>query len=89
MSRETWLSVQAHAVLDRADLPLLAIVRGHDTGEWGPLTGRTVLVNAQRLSVCIVERQVLWIWTAEDGSVTVARMDEVSRANLERGRDNN
>lgn len=85
MSRATWLSVQARAVLDRANLPLAAIVRGHDTGDWSPLTGRTVLVNAQRLSVCIVERQVLWIWTEEGGSVTVARMEEVSRANLERG----
>ena len=85
MSHETWVSVKAREVLDRAGLQLLAIVRGHDTGVWPDIKGRTVIVNGQRLSACLVGRQVLWIWTESDGSVTVALMEEVSRANLQQG----
>lgn len=86
MQEETWVSVRARAVLDRAGLPLSALVQGHHTGEWGTHTGRTVLVHGQRLSVCIVARQVLWLWTEGDGSVMIALMEEVSRANIERGK---
>jgi hypothetical protein len=89
MRNATWVSVRARAVLDRAALPLPAIVQGHDTGGWNNLTGRTVMVNGQRLSVCIVDRQILWVWTEEDGTVTIALMEEVSRANIERGKHSN
>jgi len=86
---ETWISVKAREVIDRAAVPLRALVHGHYTGEWPALKGRTVMVNSQRLSVCIVERQVLWIWTESDGSVTIALMDEVSRENMQRGEHTN
>jgi hypothetical protein len=85
MSHETWVSVKAREVLERARLPLQSILQGHDTGAWPDLKGRTVSVNGQRLSACIVESQVLWVWTESDGSVTVALMEEVSRANLQQG----
>ena len=89
MSHETWVSVKAREVIDRAGVQLIAIVQGHDTGQWSGLKGRTVVVHEQRLSACMVGRQVLWIWTESDGSVTVALMEEVSRANLQRGRSTN
>ena len=85
MSHETWVSVKAREVLARAGLQLQAILQGHDTGEWPDIKGRTVIVNGQRLSACIVGRQVIWVWTESDGSVTVALMEEVSRANLQQG----
>ena len=85
MSHETWVSVKAREVLDRAELQLPAIVQGHDTGVWPDIKGRTVIVNGQRLSACLVGRQVLWIWTESDGSVTVALMEEVPRATLQQG----
>jgi hypothetical protein len=85
MSHETWVSVKAREVLDRVGLPLQIILQGHDTGAWPDLKGRTVIVNGQRLSACIVGRQVLWVWTESDASVTVALMEEVSRANLQQG----
>jgi len=89
MSHEAWVSVKAREVLDRAEVQLGAILQGHHTGQWPDLRGRTVMVDGQRLSACIVERQVIWIWTESDGSVTVALMEEVSRANLLRGRSTN
>ena len=85
MSHDAWVSVKAREVLDRARLPLPAILQGHHTGEWSDLKGRTVIVNGQRLSACIVGRQVLWVWTESDASVTVALMEEVPRANLRQG----
>ena len=89
MSHETWVSVKAREVLDRAGLSLQIILQGHDTGAWPDLKGRTVIVNGQRLSACIVGRQVLWVWTESDASVTVALMEEVSRANLQQGERTN
>ena len=89
MSQATWVSVKAREVLDRAGVAVAAIVQGHHTGEWPDIKGRTVIVNGQRLSACIVERQVLWVWTEDDGSVTVALMEEVPRANLQQGRGTN
>lgn len=89
MSHETWVSVKAREVLDRAGLQLQAILQGHHTGAWPDLKGRTVIVNGQRLSACIVERQVIWVWTESDMSVTVALMDEVPRANLQQGKGTN
>jgi hypothetical protein len=89
MSHETWVSVKAREVLEGAGVALPAIVQGHDTGQWPDLKGRTVMVHGQRLSACIVARQVLWIWTESDGSVTVALMEEVSQANLQRGKSTN
>ena len=89
MSHETWVSVKAREVLDRAGLPVHIILQGHDTGAWPDLKGRTVIVNGQRLSACIVGRQVLWVWTESDASVTVALMEEVSRANLQQGERTN
>ena len=85
MRHETWVSVKAREVIDRAEIQLRALVQGHHTGAWPDLKGRTVIVNGQRLSVCIVERQVVWIWTESDGSVTIALMEEVSRENMQRG----
>jgi hypothetical protein len=85
MRHETWVSVKAREVIDRAAIQLSALVQGHHTGAWPDLKGRTVIVNGQRLSVCIVARQVLWIWTESDGSVTMALMEEVPRENLQRG----
>jgi len=85
MSHETWVSVKAREALDRAGVPLQGIVQGHLTGAWPDLKGRTVMVNEQRLSACIVGRQVVWVWTEDDGSVTVALMEEVSRADIQRG----
>ena len=89
MRHETWVSVKAREVIDRAGIQLHALVQGHHTGEWPDLKGRTVIVNGQRLSACIVTRQVLWIWTESDGSVTMALMEEVSRENLQRGERTN
>ncbi len=89
MRHETWVSVKAREVIDRAGIQLSALVQGHHTGEWPDLKGRTVIVNGQRLSVCIVERQAVWIWTESDGSVTIALMEEVSRENMQRGGDTN
>ena len=82
MRPETWVSVKAREVIDRAAIQLRALVQGHHTGSWPDLKGRTVIVNGQRLSVCLVAPQVLWIWTESDGSVTMALMEEVSRENL-------
>ena len=85
MRHETWVSVKAREVLERAEIQLSALVHGHHTGAWPDLKGRTVIVHGQRLSACIVERQVVWIWTESDGSVTMALMEEVSRENMQRG----
>ena len=85
MRPETWVSVKAREVIDRAGIQLSALVQGHHTGAWPDLKGRTVIVNGQRLSACIVGRQAIWVWTESDGSVTVALMEEVSRANLQQG----
>jgi hypothetical protein len=89
MRHETWVSVKAREVIDRAGIQLSALVQGHHTGEWPDLKGRTVIVNGQRLSACIVTRQVLWIWTESDESVTIALMEEVSRANMQGGEGTN
>ena len=89
MSHETWVSVKAREVLDRAGLQLPAVLQGHLTGAWPDLKGRTVIVNGQRLSACIVGRQVLWVWTESDASITVALMEEVPRANLQQGGGSN
>jgi len=59
MRHETWVSVKAREVIDRTEIQLSALVQGHHTGAWPDLKGRTVIVNGQRLSVCIVERQVV------------------------------
>ncbi len=85
MSHATWVNVKAGEVLDRTGIPLQEILQGHETGEWADLKGRTVIVKGQRLSACIVGRQVIWVWTESDRSVTVALMEEVSRANLQQG----
>jgi hypothetical protein len=85
MNHETWVSVKAREVLERAGLQLHVILQGHHTGAWPDVKGRTVIVNGQRLSACIVGRQAIWVWTESDGSVTVALMEEVSRANLQQG----
>jgi hypothetical protein len=89
MRHETWVSVKAREVIDRAGIQLNALVQGHHTGAWPELKGRTVIVNGQRLSVCIVTRQVLWIWTESDESVTIALMQEVSRDNMQGGERTN
>ena len=89
MRPETWVSVKACEVIDGAGIQLSALVQGHHTGAWPDLKGRTVIVNGQRLSVRIVTRQVLWIWTESDGSVTIALMEEVSRANMQGGERTN
>ena len=85
MRHETWVSVKAREAIDGAKIQLSALVQGHRTGAWPDLKGRTVIVDGQRLSVCIVEGQVVWIWTESDGSVTIALMEEVSRENMQRG----
>jgi hypothetical protein len=89
MRPETWVSVKAREVIDRAGIQLSALVQGHHTGAWPDLKGRTVIVNGQRLSACIVTRQVLWIWTESDGNVTIALMEEVSRENIQGGEGTN
>jgi len=89
MRHETWVSVKAREVIDRAGIQLNALVQGHHTGTWPDLKGRTVIVNGQRLSACIVTRQVLWIWTESDESVTIALMEEVSRTNIQGGEGTN
>ena len=89
MSHETWVSLRAREVIDQAGVQLAALLRGHATGQWSDLRGRTVIVQGQRLSACITGRQVLWIWTESDGSVTVVLMEEVPRASLQRGRSTN
>jgi hypothetical protein len=89
MRHETWVSVKAREVIDRAGIQLNALVQGHRSGAWPDLKGRTVIVNGQRLSACIVTRQVLWIWTESDGSVTIALMEEVSRTDMQGGEHTN
>lgn len=89
MSHETWVSVKAREVIEHAGVEIAALLQGHRTAQWSALKGRTVIVNGQRLSACMIGRQVLWIWTESDSSVTVALMEEVSRANLQRGRSTN
>ena len=89
MRHETWVSVKVREVIDRTEIQLSALVQGHHTGAWPDLKGRTVIVNGQRLSACIVAAQVLWIWTESDGSVTMALMEEVPRENLQRGERTN
>ena len=89
MRPETWVSVKAREVIDRAGIQLHALVQGHHTGAWPDLKGRTVIVNGQRLSACIVTRLVLWIWTESDESVTIALMEEVSRDNMQGGERTN
>ena len=89
MSHAAWVSVKAREVIDRAGIQLNALVQGHHTGEWPNLKGRTVIVNGQRLSACIVTRQVLWMWTENDGSVTIALMEEVSRTDMRGGERTN
>ena len=89
MSDETWVSIRAREVIDRAGVQVTALLRGHTTGHWPDLKGRTVMVHGQRLSACILERQIIWIWTENDGSVTMALMEEVSRAGLQRGPSTN
>lgn len=89
MSHDAWVSVKARAVLEREGVQMAALLQGHATGQWPDLKGRTVIVHGQRLSACLVGRQVIWMWTDSDGSVTVALMEEVSRTGLERGRSTN
>lgn len=44
-----------------------------------------MIVNGQRLSACMVGRQVSWVGPESEASVTVALMEEVPRANVQHG----